>query len=374
MSEVAERIVFDDCGGTLSIEKMSPDDSHCGTWWIIRCNGVPDRYVRLLPGTRVEQLVRTYAFFDGECVSAFDVQHVVGGTPLPLTLPSFDTELLGVRGVPQDRENAGICWYASMCFVLSFHPHMRRLIKSHIVDVETRACFERVLHCPKMARAFREYLYDKYTLGDNPEQPGALDGQNGGRQLCELLKHLAVPIIRYAGQEGIIHDGATAISNDGSAVLIVHAFRQKWRPAFRYRYTRGDVRRTFRLVGVMIGNEYCGHQVCASNDGNLRRWAYADADAATHGICPVMFDMGSVTDETAASFKMRFLDTFDRALPLSRMGGYGMCNMNLSNRHDKAMEQLHRSGELMDEALTGRTNFDYVYLSNTEEPARPTEI
>ena len=148
-----------------------------------------ERWVRLYGPNSLQNLVTKFVYLNSHstrkkaCVHSDrdgliqyrGARHSVKFSPLLSELPKYQREMTGVR---QRSSSSGTCWYAADCWVLQFSPQMRDLIHAKS-DPEFHEKVRGILSDQTRAETFRRYLFEKYKLGDRPDQPPHLDGQNG---------------------------------------------------------------------------------------------------------------------------------------------------------------------------------------------------
>ena len=67
-----------------------------------------------------------------------------------------------------------------------------------------------------------------------------------------------------------------------TSLLVVRCFRRHWIPQARIMYKSNpeEPPLRYKLVGLLIGSEYCSHQIAVSAvDDASTTWALSDADA-----------------------------------------------------------------------------------------------
>lgn len=372
MDDDLNRVVFHSCTSTLDITAYR---FRGAVWWRISAPDLPDRWLRLQSAKRsVQAMIDAYAYMDGDmCVnSSQDSTTKYRGPPVPIqddpTLSALSDEQLCTTGVPQRAHNSGLCWYSALCFAMLFSKQMRSFLGRYMPDDLESLCAG-VLSEPARAEALRAHLYNTYAVGDRPNQPPEKDGQNGASQLLLLLAQLGAPTrVLFAPEmeevptplidkRGVEHALRRVVA-DEPALLVVRAFRTAWTPKRRLLV---DGRR-YKLVAMLIGSEYCGHQIGASTvDMRVNRWALADADACKHGIGPMFWTLRRAKKETRAQFRTRWREMWKNVLPITRFG-FGkrdMCHFNpaMAQENEEYARALKRG-------TPTTVNTDYLYLSS----------
>lgn len=370
------------CTLTLRLLAMSyaGDDN-----WVLITDGRSERWVRLYGVRALRNLVRHYGFIDAhQCLNAstrgapsivvhLGPPHTVRRAPL---LDGLRREHLIVRGVKQRRGGGGICWYCAMVFVMLFSPQMRAMFRCR-APTALQQRLHRVLE-ESNGEGLRRYLYAAYALGDRPDQAPHLDGQNGFTQLSILLARLDIPTTRLipqpdqasAGpyyemtdpvvdQEGKEHALRAHPRSGEAGLLVVRCFRSKWIPPPTI--TRHG--RVYRLVAMLIGSEYCGHQVGASVVDAARSevWALTDSDATQKGLGPMFWRTPRRPTDTEERYMRRWHRSWKMMIPTTLFGDDQVCDLNPVNRPQRWFETSGRAADAADAADVGRVNTDYIY-------------
>lgn len=364
------KVVYDTCDGqTMFYAFMYKGER----WWRLCSPSHPDRYFKLYSDESLKRLVDNYGFLDamgcvnrGTGVAHSIIPQEVRSVPL---LDSLSPQMRSTTGVPQRVKNSGLCWYCAVCFVLFFSRQMRELVFSRAPDALKALC-KAPLHDKAEAERLRQYLYHTYAFGDRPGQPPQDDGQNGFTQMCILMHHLDIPMIRlfapsmYELTDDVIDQQNRSLklrrdpAPNETSLLTVRCFRTKWR-AHRRIVHKG---RRYKLVALLIGSEYCGHQIAASScDMRVCRWALSDSDMSQHGIGPIFWSIKQQKDETRAAFKKRWLQMWDTMVPVTILGGSQVCDLNPVNRAPHELEKYAMT--LNEHTKPGVVNTDYIYMS-----------
>tara|TARA_B110000046_G_C13022479_1_gene411974 strand:- start:1058 stop:2233 length:1176 start_codon:yes stop_codon:yes gene_type:complete len=332
------------------------------------------RWVRLFHPSALSALVRSYGYIGSDGCLNKDRAVVHRGEKKDATesvvLNRLSAVHRSVRGVPQRAINSGVCWYCAMCFVMLFSKQMRRLLRSK-APPPLRQKMQNVLTDKVRAEALRHELYHTYALGDRPGQDPALDGQNGFAQLCILLAHLDIPTVRLFApdmravedsvrdQRGRRHTLRSIPRADETSLLVVRAFRTKWKP--RARITHGG--RRYKLVAVMIGSEHCGHQIGASavDMDMCSTWALSDSDATQHGVGPLYWSVRRAKGEDRTRFLRRWRSMWEDMVPATLFGDRQVCDLNPANRPTRELESYQRIVNDRPSA-PGVVNSDFIFL------------
>ena len=343
------------------------------TWVRVCCTDQVDRWIRMFSTKSLGQLLKIYGFMDSSgCVNKADFRITRGSrTPIRMdtTLDGLTETQRSTKGVPQRVFNSGLCWYNAMCFVMLFCRQMRALLFAK--DSKLASISEGALNSKEKAEQLRHYLYHKYALGDRPGQRPEDDGQNGCSQFCILLANLDIPVVRFFAEnmheltDDVIdqskrHLRMRSIPSPGEAgLLIVRCFRTRWTPRRRIVFKN----RRYKLIGMFIGSEHCGHQIGVSTcDMRVCRWAMSDSDAAQHGIGPMFWSIQQRAGETRSAFRLRWRKMWDDVIPVTLFGNKQVCDFNPINRPTHELERFSRS--LSTKGRPGVVNTDFVYISD----------
>ena len=342
-------------------------------WWCVSSPGHPDRWVKLHNDGAIAPFVKSYAYIDQKgCVNSV-VGRYLTGAPISLTsnrtLDGLNATQRATTGIPQRVHNSGLCWYCAMCFVMFFPKQMRDLLFAKGTP-EFRAMSQGVLNNPTAAEKLRRFLYNRYALGDVPDQHPELDGQNGFSQMCILMAHFDIPIIRLFGPKHYeIKDSITdqrgnrlnlrSNPREGEASLLaVRCFRTKWMPKRRLTHNG----RRYKLIALLIGSEHCGHQIAASTcDLRICRWAVSDSDATQRGIGPMFWSIHQKPGESRESFKRQWQQMWEHLIPVTIFGRSEMCDLNPTNRPTHELEKYAKI--VGQNSKPGVVNTDYIYIN-----------
>lgn len=374
-SDVITEIHFDTCNSSVICKLLYMNDQ--GSWWAIISSGVPTRFVCIKNFEGLKKFATNYGYMDkNDCVNfktgKFKVetsfQHPVEYYKHQKTL-KYITER-HKHGVPQKSYNSGLCWYSAMCFAGFFNKQMREFIKYYSKDKILNNLIDICLDDPNAAEKLRQHLYYSYRIGDDPKQKPEDDGQNGMNEFLTLLAQLKIPFTRlFAPNLSEISGEVTDKDNNKFEVLtptesqpsmlIVRCFRTRWRPEMTLK--RNGIR--YKLASVMIGSEYCGHQIGASTcDLRVCRWACADSDACREGIGPTFWKIKrDPNKESIPQFKERWWHTWGKVFPVVLFNSESMCDFSPHNRSSCTLESKTKKTSCTNHNA-GVVNSDFIYI------------
>lgn len=352
------RFVYASCPGSKAILRpiqavdpsLSPEGIFTDGWWSVECDGVPPRTFRTFRGAySVTQVLVRYGFMnaDSSCVhqGKVEIEYEDAATPVSdecLRIPKALTE---ARGVPQFEYNSGVCWYATMCWVSFCNTSVRDLICANMSEELKELCAN-CLFSRDAAQELRNKLWTEHYIGDNVGEHPLQDGCNGFSEFMALCATFKVPLLCYEE-----HGGELVLSDKGARKAKSPTPRKQFpilRPTsieephlLAIRFQFGDHKRfpamrrmalqngaRYRLIGIYIGQNKCGHQIgAASYTGCWSEWGFGDADLHKDGIGPIFVrfpDNCEWEDWWAA---------WDRILHVTRFGinRNNTCNMSLHN-------------------------------------------
>jgi len=377
----------------VHINDPSPSDGcHADAWWRVDSPGLPDRLVRLSQGGRsMRRLVSRYGLMDANgcinvkrgCYSVAPADAIAGilvetdqGRHLDAAVP---LSIRDVLGVPQRTEDSGICWYAALSFCMFFNEAMRDLVTAHMPE-DLRPTCARVLRSPEESETLRRALWERYAFGDPYGQAPELDGQNGVSQFCVLAAQLGIAVERYfVDDEGDAHRVTDPVEDQrhrehalpgdprpGVAHVCIFRFRRgahgtkaRHRPSRRI-HLHG---RRYRLVGMMIGSEHCGHQIsAAARDDRGRGWAVCDSDSQRYGIGPIHVS-------SCERDRDQWWKAWRSLVPVTFFSD-GMCDLSPQNRRVGELVDPHtgRAQPTRADAApdAGLTNVDFLFISRSD--------
>lgn len=361
----------------LSLSGPVRDGIHERIWWKVTSSGSPDRIFATYSGSSsVEKLLNTYALLDNNACMNIDRADIVtrprdSEEVRALERSAVDASFVPMRaqsdayGIPQRQANSGICWYAALMFVLCHNLDVRNEVEKYLPE-EAIALLRECMHSPASAEKLREFFWNTYGMGDPYGQAPELDGQNGLTQFYVLAGRTGIPVLRYfVDKDGVAHKLTDPVKSPSGELVSVRDAHQNGDLAriLTFRFRRGaherDRRmqpprrkvvcgRRFRLTGMMIGSEHCGHQIAACASGrSWREWAVCDSDAQHRGIGVTHWKCTAPTADKAA-----WWEAWRAVVPTVRFHG-GYCNLSPQNApvHAKSSEDA------------GMTNVDFVYLA-----------
>lgn len=366
----------------LRLEGPVEEGVHQRIWWHVSSNGAPPRVFQTMNGpTSVQKLLNTYALLDADaCMNIddadFETVSEENETVRELASPSHVSAALsecvpdrardgGLYGIPQRQADSGICWYAALMFVLCHNLDVRSHLESY-VPRRAQELLRRCLHDPEASERLRELFWKEYGMGDPYGQAPELDGQNGLTQLYVLAGRIGMPILRYfVDAQGTAHKLTDPVTDPSGQTVPVSDVGTRGEPAqlLTFRFRRGahekDARvqpprrkvvcgRRFRLVGMMIGSEHCGHQIAACAAGrSWRCWGICDSDAQHRGIGVTHWTATTPSRDRAA-----WWEQWKAVVPTVKFHG-GYCNLSPQNApvHAKSTD------------AAGMTNVDFVYMA-----------
>lgn len=296
------RLYLAPCGAKTSYDAsgVSPDG-----WWAVTSRGLPDRYYRIRGGSSsLHAFLRRFAFLDKEdCVHHKEAILVYDTGATSFGDVPVCTRAREMTGVPQFYANSGVCWFASLCWVLLANEYMKALILPYFpskMHADVHAClFDR-----DAAERFRKYLWYDLHVGDDVERDPLEDGQNGGGEFLVMCAALGIPLFCYectnrsTGRMKMFTGQVRDKSGRQKAIvtpcpsaphLLVLRFEdgnhEKVCPIKRSIVLGG---RSYMLVGCFLGQRKCGHQIalaCVDMEEGL--WGVTDADAHKDGTGPM---------------------------------------------------------------------------------------
>jgi hypothetical protein len=243
-----------------------------------------------------------------------------------------------------------------MCFAFFYCDSLKRVFKNYSKDTTLNKLIETCLNNENDAEKLRIHLYNIYSIGDDPKQNPELDGKNGTKECLLLCAKLKIPAISvfpdfttafkdFVDQKGRTYSAQPPHPNK-PCILVIHCFRSYWEPQMRIIHNG----MTFKLLSIMIGSEYCGHQTAVSTcNGNLRYWAYVDSDARRGGVGAMFWKFERGTDKWWVSWK--------NVLPVTIFRKSSICDFSPFNKTACSVEKRKCSTEKY-----GTVNCDFVYI------------
>lgn len=370
----------------------SVDEYGCfrDAWYSVLDRDLPTRHLRMANGgASLNRLIQRYGLIDaGGCVNSsrgnITYEPHADEFRKRMSTATFPSIMGNRMGVPQRLENSGICWWASVCFVLLLNNRMREHVVSHLPS-HLRPLAQKALESPEAAEKLRAALWNEYAVGDPLDQIPELEGQNGASQICILASQIGLPIARYMvdddgmahsmesmpvlDQRGTAHQLLSQPTSDSEPHVLMFRFRrgahgtnEAHRPPRRIRVGG----RRYRLAAMMIGSEHCGHQIAvAAPTDDWASWSMCDSDQRRHGIGPICWEV----DRTAS--QKEWWDTFRTMVPVTFFSK-GYCDLSPHNLPVGQLEEEQRYKRVEDDnsyrgvenaAMAGLTNMDFLYMS-----------
>ena len=356
-------------------------ETHNGQWWAIRSKNMPTRYVCLKTVKAIKNFAKKYGYMNSDDCVSYN-KGSFGVVPINKYIQntsSHDQNIIKslektyVSGIPQRLVNSGLCWYSAMCFCCFFCKQMRDIIQYYGKDEKLNFMIKNCLSNPQTAEKLRHYLYYHYHMGDDPKQAPEKDGQNGLSEFIILCAKLGIPMYRlFAPNLSEFNLNVTDKQNKTNEVLlpntsqpsllVVRCFRTKWKPKLRINY-KGI---KYKLASVLIGSEFCGHQIGASTcDLNVCKWACADADACREGISPIFWKIKKEKDESLKSYKEKWWNIWGKIIPITLFNSGAFCDFSPHNRSSCTLEHKTKNNNPgCSNFNAGVVNSDFVYISD----------
>ena len=320
------------------------------SWWIIKCENVPDRILRLFRGsTSMTQLLSRYGFMDSSgCIHH---RHVVFTYCKGCDLPSVaidgtvPEELSDATGIPQFFPKSGICWFNTMCWTSFANPKLRQILltRMHRRNRSAAQLASTCLFKRDDALKLRILLFTKYGLGDNTNGKPEDDGRNGCSEFTLMCARLGVPIMRYKESGGKMvpmdpiaydyyrrHWKVTLPKSLSDEFILVFRFHESDHKKYRIYPRISFYNEAYDLCGMYLGQSKCGHQIgVAATSHDWRGWSVADADMHKDGIGPIFFRFEG--DDWADSNK--WWDVWQYVIHVTKfgVGKEQMCNHSPHN-------------------------------------------
>jgi len=376
-----KRVRFTNCPGkNLYIEcirEMKRADKKEGVpedaWWVVRCDDLPDRTLRLFQGGHsLLSLLRRYGFQDATgCVNhkKMTIQYVPTGTAYALCDIKVPAHLLESKGVPQFYLRSGVCWFATLCWTSFANKELAAFLK-RFMPREIHEAVDQCLFDRDQAEALRKFLWYKFSVGDNVEDRPENDGKNGFREFMVLCAKLEVPLVVYRERSGTLHPVAVDVRDQrGDQLRMTRPASFKEAHLLVLRFTGADHDKNFpvhrrisigprryRLIGVYMGQSKCGHQIglCCPT-GHWRDWALGDADCHKDGIGPIFITF----DEDR--WKDNWWEPWRTLVHVTKYGPRGdkFCPFSPLNVSDDALD-IYQGPRVVTKG-PGSNNLDLVY-------------
>ncbi len=312
-------IRFESCPGSdLSMECVHPVDGELGSggvprdaWWRVRCKGIPDRFIRLFDGeASLRGILQKYAFQNATgCVhQSSKWVHASPHEPYALSIPPVSAPWCDMTGVPQFFPNSGICWFATLCAVTFANPEIASIVIPYLPS-EAHAWARRSVFDRAAALKLRNFLYERYRVGDNIRNPPEMDGKNGAREFMVLCAKLRIPVRCLTEEDGYLSPSDLGLQDqDNTPVSLtppqVGADGTFQRHILIVRFHDGDHKRCpmartltlpttatcprtrYSFCGIYNGAKRCGHQIGVTRLSPMSAhdewYGIFDADFCTH--------------------------------------------------------------------------------------------
>lgn len=374
-TDIITEIHFDTCNDSVVCKLLVQNDQ--GFWWAIFSEGLPTRFICIKDYRGLLKFATRYGYMDkNDCVNfkrgKFGISKMFKPPTEYVQLEKTLQFLIKTykHGIPQKSLNSGLCWYSAMCFACFFCKQMRDLIKFYSRDITINRLIDTCLHNADDAEKLRRYLFFEYHIGDDPRQRPEDDGQNGMSEFLTLVAKLHIPCVRlFAPSLSEIRTEVSDKRNDvypmvkptkfTPSLLVVRCFRTRWKPKLIIKHD--DMR--YKLASVMIGSEYCGHQIGASTcDLRVCRWGCADADACREGIGPIFWTVKRQPSENIPDFLSRWWDAWGKMLPVVLFNNNSLCDFSPHNRSSCTLESRMNRNQMCTDFDAGVVNSDFVYI------------
>jgi hypothetical protein len=237
------------------------------------------------------------------------------------------------------------------------------------------------------AEALRRALWEDMAFGDPVDQAPELDGQNGMSQIFILAAQIGVPMRRIMCMPdsdneiiGPVYDQRGKewpFRNDPADDAEPHFLVMRYRRG--HHSTNARLQPTpivasngskYRLVAILIGSEFCGHQIAAAAPtDDVRRWAVADSDARRLGIGPMHWRIDTSKATTPEEKVDVWWKSWRTAIPAINYGK-GVCDLSphnapvseLNGTTVKVTIAARSMNSLPIDESAGLTNIDLLYI------------
>ena len=373
--EDINNIVFKTCSNRMTIQLIRYKNED---WWCIKCDDLPDRFIKKLSSETIFSIIKFFGFLDNDSCMNYSKGLYFTGNPLHIenneTLDYLSKEQRNVIGVPQLNENSGNCWFCALLFIMFFNATLKEFLFRYFPK-DLQNISNNILNDPKTASNFKRILYYYYAFGDDPQQDPAFDGQNGFAQFCILCSKFDIPIVCLMPKT--LYDDADDMlefeldifdqkdrkcrirrnaKNGEKSLLVVKIHHTKWLIRRRIIFEK----RRYKLAGMLIASEACGHQVgCSTLNMNITRFALSDADAISHKVPTLFWHIAIHTGESKKEYKKRWLEQWEKMIPINMFSE--ACDLNPANSRNSRMIHEHKKAINNDEI--GVVNSEIFYLS-----------
>ena len=336
-------------------------------WWVVRCDGLPDRTFRMWGGSEsLSHILARYGFLDNQgCLNHKEatIEYERRDTPLPPHRLRVPPQMLQHQGVPQFKPQSGVCWFASLCWTSFASEHARAILRPYIPVDMWNAC-EQCLTSRGAAEELRNRMWYKYKVGDDVDLHPSNDGRNGFTEFSLLCAHLGVPMVRYRESRGKLqrmppelHDRFGRVHRMNERVDATHFLVLRYQDGnhhTKYPIQRRILHqgRRYSLVGFYMGQRKCGHQIGAAVLPNWRWCSITDADIHKRQIGPIhVYFEGERYKDNDVWWK-----AWHDIVHVTKFGqdSAELCNLSPHNRSDTLLDKYRGSS-------TGQCSVDVMY-------------
>lgn len=374
---------FDSCPGTTfriyihsvignhNVDEFGMSEN---SWWIIECDSLPIRAVRLYMGSRsMSEFLRRYGFTDpGGCLNHKHVRlkYTPDSYPIKATPPSWIPScVVESMGIPQFYPRSGNCWFAAMCGTSFMSNDVRQILEAHVQNEELRTCFKGCNFDRNTAERLRKRLWYDFAVGDNVENPPELDGRNGFAEFSTMCAKIGAPMHRYKERKGELLEMDDRVIDQRNKTHRLRKPNKNEEHILALRFQDGDhvnkfpVQRRLRigsqyykLCGFYAGQKKCGHQLgIVSPTGNWRDWVILDADLHKDGISPIF-----VRFEGPEWITGKWWDAWEHLIHVTKFG-HGtseLCNLSPWNPNNESLDKFRGANK-----RPGTNSLDILYAS-----------
>lgn len=314
------------------------------SWWAVTCSDLPDRFFRLMGGAdSMLSFLKRYGLVDKQdCMHHKRCElHYSSKFEPPSTHLSVSPRMAASRGVPQFYKNSGVCWFASLCWLLCANKQMLEFFTGFMPEVavkSVRGClYDRVA-----AETFRKFLWYNHKIGDDVDAHPSFDGKNGSLELISICSAFQIPIVVYEASgnsrnlKRLVADSEYPFRGPRTKSerhLLLLRFKDgnhsnKYCPVRRQLRLEG---KQYFLIGCFMGHRKCGHQISfARTDLSEDEWGITDADGHKDEIGPMFCKIDTSSEEGWWEI-WKFIVSVTR---FSRQGRIEYCPLSPWNRND----------------------------------------
>lgn len=301
------KITFNTCNTALSLELVCDncvdiDIDKFGmardSWWCVHTANLPDRQFRMTNGTMsMNGILRRYGFQDDSgCVHHNKaICHYISKKKIENPL-SVHQQFVDATGVPQFFPNSGVCWFASLCTAAFSDNKLKSILLSRMNE-PMRTYADRSLFDKNHAKMFRESLWKTFKVGDNTNERPEDDGCNGATEFILMCTKLKLPVTIFHERNNQLKISQKSYNNKGHRRIV--PLQDSESEILVIRFDDGDHARfpllrrikfngrRYKLSGVFLGQQKCGHQIAmGSVNGSWREWIIGDADFHKEEVGP----------------------------------------------------------------------------------------